>query len=519
MSRALIAGRATVDGTASLARRFGAVGRRLGRSELIVTPIGFGAYRVHGDAALGRQALEEALRAGVNLIDTSTNYGVGASERLCGEVLATLFTQEVITRAQVVVVSKIGYLQGPTLEAARRRERPYPEVVLYQRECWHCIHPEFLEDQLSESLARLGLETIDVLLLHNPEYFLIERRGREGEVGDDDRSELYRRIGDAFAFLEEAVQSGRIGAYGVSSNSLGAPIDDPDFVSLARLEALARGIAGDDHHFAVVQTPFNLYEGGALRERQATPAGPRSTLEIAAEADLGVMVNRPLSAFVQGDGEARMIRLAEVGAREEGRTPDPEPLLRAVQDLEARWRQDLGRDLAESSGDPRFVDLFRWGSELEQGMAALRDLGHWMQLRNGVIATHMGQLGGILLSTLQGEELARFRRFWEDYGAILGAALDGIEDVFRARARAVVDLIGDRLAPALPESLHGLPLSQKAVLTLLAAPVSVVLVGMRRPAYVHDMVALAPELEALARGDLRIDVDAAIEAFAAPAIH
>ncbi|MCA9638495.1 MAG: hypothetical protein KC420_20845, partial [Myxococcales bacterium] len=190
---------------------------------------------------------------------------------------------------------------------------------------------------------------------------------------------------------------------------------------------------------------------------------------------------------------------------------------------EVRWREGLGRELAESRGDERFGELFRWGLELTRGLPTIRDLGHWMQLRNGVIATHMGQLGGILLGTLEGPELGRFRAFWDEYGACLGAALDGIEDGFRARAQAVVDMIGDRLAPALAPAHQGLSLSQRAVLTLLAAPIACVLVGMRRPAYVHEMVELAPAIAGLAITDDRpptIDLRAAIEAFApAAALH
>ncbi|MEZ4380637.1 MAG: aldo/keto reductase [Nannocystaceae bacterium] len=513
MSRALMPGRATIEGTRIAARRYGGAVRRLGRLELEVAPIGFGGYRIHTDSPVHRQALEEALRAGVNLVDTSANYTGGGSERLIGEVLATLVTQGVVRREEVVVVSKAGYIQGAPLEAMTKGELPRPpEVVEYQPTCWHCLHPDFLAAQIEASRERLGLATIDVLLLHNPEYLLIDRRNRHGAVTPADREELLRRIAAAFSFLEGQVERGVIGAYGVSSNAFAGAEEDPEFVSLARLVDLAAATCGPNNRFAVVQMPLNLYETGPLRRRQATREGPRSALEIAAQADLGVLTNRPLSAFIRGEGEPRMVRLADVGGRTGGRVRDSAPLLRAVCELEERWRLDLGRVLAATSGDDRFTELFRWGEELTRGLETIRDLGHWMQLRNGVIATHMGQLGGILLASLEGEELRRFRGFWEEYGATLGAALDGIEDGFRARAQAVADMISDRLAPALPEPVRGLSLSQRAVFTLLAAPVSCVLVGMRRPAYVHDMRELGGHIG----GDEReqIDLWAVVEAFA-----
>lgn len=41
-----------------------------------------------------------------------------------------------------------------------------------RQRCWHCIHPDFLADQWTRSAERLGLETIDIYLLHNPVHFL-----------------------------------------------------------------------------------------------------------------------------------------------------------------------------------------------------------------------------------------------------------------------------------------------------------------------------------------------------------
>ena len=113
---------------------------------------------------------------------------LGDSERLIGEVLASAE----VPRDEIVVVSKIGYVQGPNLDLAQQREaagQPFPEMVKYMDGCWHCISPEFLEDQLGRALDRLGLETIDVLLLHNPEYFLLGRRapGRCIRSGGDPR--------------------------------------------------------------------------------------------------------------------------------------------------------------------------------------------------------------------------------------------------------------------------------------------------------------------------------------------
>src|SRR5690606_6991195 len=117
----------------------------------------------------------------------------------------------------------------------------------------------------------------------------------------------YRRIGKAFSHLEREVAGGRIRAYGVSSNTFGAPADDPKAISLTRLLAVAREVAGDDHHFRIIQCPLNLLEPEAAVERNNGPGGRRTALEEAAAHGVGVLVNRPLNAF----WNQRLVRLAD----------------------------------------------------------------------------------------------------------------------------------------------------------------------------------------------------------------
>ena len=121
-----------------------------------------------------------------------------------GEVLGDLAASGALPREQVIVVSKIGYVQGGNLERARQREaqgRPFPEMVKYADGVWHCIHPEFLDEQLGQSLSRLGLETLDVCLLHNPEYFLSDAHERSHGTLSRRREEFYARAEAAFATL------------------------------------------------------------------------------------------------------------------------------------------------------------------------------------------------------------------------------------------------------------------------------------------------------------------------------
>jgi aryl-alcohol dehydrogenase-like predicted oxidoreductase len=125
------AGAATPDGTRGHAERRGASGQAwgpLGRTGLTASRLGFGGYRVSNENPVHRAALEAALAGGVNLVDTSTNYADGGSEELVGGVVSDLVRAGRVAREAIIVVSKIGYVQGQNLALAREREatgRPF----------------------------------------------------------------------------------------------------------------------------------------------------------------------------------------------------------------------------------------------------------------------------------------------------------------------------------------------------------------------------------------------------------
>jgi aryl-alcohol dehydrogenase-like predicted oxidoreductase len=479
-------GAATASGTRRGAEVFEAGARTLGRTGLTVSPVGFGGYRVRDDSPVHRRALADALRSGINLVDTSTNYGDGRSERLVGLVLANLVQQGELRREEVTVVTKVGYLQGSNLARARARAPGYPEIVEVDDDLAHCIHPEFLRDQIGESLERLGIEHIDVLLLHNPEYFLAH--AAPGRDRAELRAAYDARLRAAFEALEAEVRGGRIGAYGVSSNGFVVPSSDPSFTSVDDVLRLAHEVGGDAHRLAVVQMPMNLLELGAATERHPTRAGERTPLEIAAAADLGVLANRPLNAFAPIGGRTRLVRLADA-AGSDAPPDDAGARLAVVRKLEAQWADDLGGRLRTAEGEDA-SDLFRFGQELTRRLGELGSLEEWQRLRHQVIAPHLGRTSAELLAALQSPEREQFASWWEQYGTALHAAFTAIEQRLGAeRRRLSADLAG-RLDPLLPAPWRELPLSRKAVLALLGAPIGAVLVGMRQPRYVFDMLAL-----------------------------
>ena len=484
-------GRATPEGTAGRARRFAGYAAGygpLGSTGLTVSRLGFGGYRVDDETPEHREALTAALEQGCTLIDTSTNYTDGASERLVGSVLAELAREGRLAREDVVVVSKIGYVQGQNLALALEREQagtPFPEMVKYMDGCWHCIHPAFLQDQLARSLDRLQLETVDVCLLHNPEYFLSDAKKQRRGLLPDLRQEFSRRLRAAFAFLESQVAEGRIGCYGVSSNTAVAPADDPEATSLTLLLEAARAAGGPGHHFRVLQVPMNLFEAGALLQPNTGPEGRYTVLETAQEARLGVLVNRPLNASA-GD---RLVRLADVPADIADAPVALEEALRQVAVLETEFGSTIAPSLQVPEGGVPPSEWFAWANQLEGLTLRLQGLDHWEQIEAGMITPMVSQVVTMLDLRLAGP----VRAMWEGWRDRYLPALEALLAAFHARAarqsQAASNQVAAALNPHLPQARRGESLSRKALWVLASTPgVSTVLVGMRHPGYVEDAV-------------------------------
>jgi aryl-alcohol dehydrogenase-like predicted oxidoreductase len=412
----------------------------------------------------------------VNLVDTSTNYGDGHSELLVGKVLREMAAAGEVAREEVVVVTKAGYVQGQNLRDAHQRRKlgdPWPEMTEYSRDCWHCISPPFLKDQLSASLGRLAMPKVDLLLLHNPEYFLADAEHRNLPLAEA-RDTFYDRMGRAFEQLEKEVAAGRIGAYGVSSNTFVVPHEKADAVDLLRLLDLA------GPGFAAIQLPMNPVELGA-REPIHTTDG-RSVLDVAREHGLAVLVNRPLNGFRQG----RLHRFASVGA------PFP-PVASPAPDALARLR----------SAEEEFALVYAPRLSVENGVSPPEELLSVSPLlgefeKRGLDLGTFREVWDDVVEPRRTELLAELREVF-DRDADFGRWADGWDRTLLEAASALVGRLlpkeearAAELAELVTRELHESPegtLSQRAIKGLADVPgVTCVLVGMRRPEYVRDAV-------------------------------
>ena len=242
---------------------------------LEVSSLGIGTY-LGGDDDATDQAYTDALIAagesGINLFDTAINYRNQRSERSVGAALQQL------QRDEIVVCTKAGFLTPGAVPGFLKPEQVVGKI--------HSMDADFLADQIDRSRANLGVDTIDVFYLHNPET----------QLGFLSREEFDARIRRAFGRLEQMVAEHKIRWYGAATwdgfRKKGA-------LSLPRLAALALEECGPEHHFRFIQLPFNL---GMVEAFLVNPESanfesdkPESVLEAASRLGIAAIASATLS--------------------------------------------------------------------------------------------------------------------------------------------------------------------------------------------------------------------------------
>jgi aryl-alcohol dehydrogenase-like predicted oxidoreductase len=128
--------------------------RNFGRTGVTVSPIALGTWQLGGDewggisASDTRRIVRDALEAGIDVIDTASDYGSGAAECLIGDVL-----QEMVAEARPHVVTKVRPMSGL-----------FAPPVEY--EIASCFSAKWIKQECENSLRRLRTEQVGTLLLH-----------------------------------------------------------------------------------------------------------------------------------------------------------------------------------------------------------------------------------------------------------------------------------------------------------------------------------------------------------------
>ncbi len=155
---------------------------QFGKSAVVANPLGLGTNAVGGynlfpglDDGAGRKLVDAAIANGINLLDTAYVYGLGHSEQLVGQVVKDH------RREELMIATKGAHDFSTGREVIRN-------------------DPDFITQQVDQSLKRLGVDYIDIYYLHFPDH-------------DTPKAE-------AVGALQRLREAGKIRAIGISNFNL-----------------------------------------------------------------------------------------------------------------------------------------------------------------------------------------------------------------------------------------------------------------------------------------------------------
>jgi len=173
----------------------GIVNRQLGRSNLEVARFSLGTAALGGlyssvDDSDADELIETALATGISYFDTAPQYGHGIAEVRLGRTLSG------VDRSSFMLSTKVGRLiiDNPDGDTSKFVNAPPSDAVF-----------AFDRDSIDESLARLGLDRIDLVYIHDP---------------DDHADQALR---ESYPVLHELREQGVIRAIGVGMNQSSIP--------------------------------------------------------------------------------------------------------------------------------------------------------------------------------------------------------------------------------------------------------------------------------------------------------
>jgi len=239
------------------------------------------------------EGVKEAVKNGINLIDTASNYRYGQSEKEIGIALKELMEQNIVKREELIICSKGGFIQ---------LQYPFPEnpyewideniiktklatkddIELDQ----HCLTADFIEWSFQRSLKNLGVSGIDIYFLHNPEMQLLKLGYKK----------FLKKVESVFKRFEQMADKGLIKYYGVATwNGFTNDKRSNELMNLEDLVNIAKKVGGENHRFKYIQTPFNMAKTSIYTIPTQTVNGEECTLlQAAYRLKIGVISSSSL---------------------------------------------------------------------------------------------------------------------------------------------------------------------------------------------------------------------------------
>ena len=242
-------------------------------------------------------AVFESIKSGaINVIDTAINYRAMRSEKSIGRALLRLVDENRITRDEVFISTKNGYITNdgdfPGIDVMEYMQKMYISSGIISPDDISSGHnvmkPEYLSRCIDKSLMNMHLSTIDLVYIHN---------AFESWSHDVDKDTFTSMLRSAFEMYERYRSLGKVRYYGMATwTCFRVPSHEDGYLSLEQCAGIAEKAGGKQHGFRFIQLPYNLaYSEALLLRNQSVGTEKNLTiLEAAKRLGIGVFTSIPL---------------------------------------------------------------------------------------------------------------------------------------------------------------------------------------------------------------------------------
>ena len=439
--------------------------------EYTLARLGMGARRLAPGQPHHRQALEAFLEGPLNVIESAPDVTGGNEEILIGDAWNHWVEKAPRNRVEgLFTVVHTGLLnpQAALLaETRKQRGQPFEEILSLGEGVQFCMHPGFLSDQLERSRRRLGIGSVDLVLLRLPERLPEHLEARE----------LLSRLRRAGEFLQEECRLGRVGAFGLSTQLLSLP----EGSSLGLSYPVLRETLADLEGFGALAFQANFIEDGPFRPVEKGG----SLVDRAREDGLLVLAGGVFQARWQGKP---ICLVEEAGAEDTDSEGRWDWVLREL----TSWENDLhatpmadGRSLRELLEQAAIPSPFHIRKAVEParrfmppGPEAARQAVDRIQ---GLLTRARGLAGQLAQARLwDPQQLDRQMGALEGYLDWIG------REIKRRGGAGTLPLLKEIKQRYFPDADPGEPLQALGLKWLWKRGVDLVLTGLSRPAQVEE---------------------------------
>ena len=267
---------------------------------LNLSSIGMGTYlgelSTEDDNAMENAVYESIKSGAINVIDTAINYRAMKSEKSIGRALLRLRNEGIISRDQVFICTKNGYITNdgdyPSIDAMEYMQRMFISTGIIKPDeissGYNVLNPNYVERCIDKSLTNMHLSAIDLVYIHN---------AFESWHEDIKREEFMQMLSRVFEVYERYRSINKVRYYGMATwTCFRVPLDNKEYLSLEEVVNLAEKVGGKQHGFRFIQLPYNLAYSEALLLRAQNVGTEKNLtiLEAAEKLNIKVFTSIPL---------------------------------------------------------------------------------------------------------------------------------------------------------------------------------------------------------------------------------